>query len=84
MEEIMDDKAVTMTMTMSNQSEPMVNWTGTIEVNSTIAEALKSKVTVNIIDAIKVAQVSIGLNSSQGSRLNSCTYLSSVQDNGCK
>jgi hypothetical protein len=51
MEEIMDDEAVTMTMTMSNQSEPMVNWTGTIEVNSTIAEALKSKVTVNIIDA---------------------------------
>jgi len=84
MEEIMDDEAVTMTMTMSNQSEPMVNWTGTIEVNSTIAEALKSKVTVNIIDAIKVAQVSIGLNSSQGSRINSCTYRSSVQDNGCK
>jgi hypothetical protein len=45
----MDDEAVT--MTMSNQSEPMVNWTGTIELNSTIAEALKSKVTVNIIDA---------------------------------
>jgi hypothetical protein len=82
MEEIMDDEAVT--MTMSNQSEPIVNWTETIELNSNIAEALKSKVTVNIIDAIKVAQVSIGLNSSQGSRINSCTYLFNVQDNGYK
>ena len=50
-------------MTMSNQSEPMVNWTGTIDVKSTIGEAFKSKVNVNMIDAIKTAQASVGLNS---------------------
>ena len=61
MEEMIDDETVT--MTMSNQSEPMVNWTGTIEVESTIAEALKSKVNVNMIDAIKAALVNVGLNS---------------------
>lgn len=61
MEEMIDDE--TITMTMSNQSEPMVNWTGTIEVESTIAEALKSKVNVNMIDAIKAAQENVGLNS---------------------
>jgi uncharacterized membrane protein YkoI len=61
MEEMIDDETVT--MTMSNQSEPMVNWTGTIEVESTIAEALKSKVNVNMIDAIKTAQENVGLNS---------------------
>jgi hypothetical protein len=61
MEEMMDDE--TITMTMSNQSEPMVNWIGTIEVESTIAEALKSKVNVNMIDAIKAAQGNVGLNS---------------------
>jgi hypothetical protein len=53
----------TVTMTMSNQSEPMVNWTGTIEVESTIGEAFKAKINVNIIDAIKAAQGSVGLNS---------------------
>ena len=61
MEEMMDDEIVR--MTMSNQSEPMVNWTGTIKVESTIAEALKSKVNVNMIDAIKAALVNVGLNS---------------------
>ena len=61
MEEMIDDETVT--MIMSNQSEPMVNWTGTIEVESTIAEALKSKVNVNMIDAIKAAQENVGLNS---------------------
>ena len=50
-------------MTMSNQSEPMVNWTGTIEVESTIGEAFKSKINVNMIDAIKAALVNVGLNS---------------------
>jgi hypothetical protein len=50
-------------MTMSNQSEPMVNWTGTIDVKSTIGEAFKSKVNVNMIDAIKTALVNVGLNS---------------------
>jgi hypothetical protein len=50
-------------MTMSNQSEPKVNWTGTIDVKSTIGEAFKSKVTVNMIDAIKTALVDVGLNS---------------------
>jgi uncharacterized membrane protein YkoI len=61
MEEMMDDETVT--MTMSNQSEPMVNWTGTIDVESTISDALKSKININMIDAIKAAQASIGLNS---------------------
>ena len=61
MAEMMDDKTVT--MTTSNQSEPMVNWTGTIEVESTIGEAFKSKINVNMIDAIKAAQGSVGLNS---------------------
>jgi hypothetical protein len=50
-------------MTMSNQSEPMVNWTGTIDVKSTIGEAFKSKVNVNMIEAIKTALDNIGLNS---------------------
>jgi hypothetical protein len=50
-------------MAMSNQSEPMVNWTGTIDVESTIGEAFKSKVNVNMIDAIKAALVNVGLNS---------------------
>jgi uncharacterized membrane protein YkoI len=59
-----EDKNISI-MTMSkNQSEPeMVNWTGTIKVESTIAEALKSKVNVNMIDAIKAALVNVGLNS---------------------
>ena len=54
-------------MTLSNQSEnqsgPMLNWTGTIEVGTTIGEAFKSKINVNMIDAIKSALVNIGLNS---------------------
>ena len=61
MDEMMKNETVT--MTMSNQSEPMVNWTGTIEVESTIGEAFKSKINVNMIDAIKAAQGSVGLNS---------------------
>ena len=61
MEETMKDE--TATMTMSNQSEPKVNWTGTIEVESTIGEAFKSKINVNMIDAITAAQGSVGLNS---------------------
>ena len=39
------------------------NLTGSIDVENTIAEAFKSKVTVNIIDAITAAQNSIGPNS---------------------
>jgi uncharacterized membrane protein YkoI len=59
----MDDQD--MMTTMSNQSEgmKMMNWTGTIDVKSTIGEALKSKVTVNIIDAINAAQTNVGANS---------------------
>jgi hypothetical protein len=57
-----EDKSIGI-MTLSNQSEPKVNWTGTIDVKSTIGEAFKSKVTVNIIDAIKTALVDVGLNS---------------------
>src|SRR5215211_7210761 len=54
-------------MTLSpttNQSQPMtMNWTGTIDVESTIAEAFKSKVTTDIIGAIQAAQASVGANS---------------------
>jgi hypothetical protein len=57
-----EDKSIGI-MTLSNQSEPMANWTGTINVKSTIGEAFKSKVNVNMIDAIKVALVNVGLNS---------------------
>ena len=57
-----EDKSIGI-MTLSNQSEPMVNWTGTINVKSTIGEAFKSKVNVNMIDAIKAALVNVGLNS---------------------
>ena len=35
----------------------MVNWTGTIQVKSTIEEAFKAKVNVNMIEAIKAALV---------------------------
>ena len=39
------------------------NLTGSIEVDKTIAEAFKSKVTVSMIDAITAAQNSVGPNS---------------------
>ena len=62
----MDDDAEGMMMTtpMSNQSEEMkMKLNGTIDVKSTIGEAFKSKVTVNIIDAINTAQTNVGANS---------------------
>ena len=51
--------------TMSNQSEgmKMMKLNGTIDVKSTIGEAFKSKVTVNIIDAINTAKTNVGANS---------------------
>ena len=48
------------TSQMGNQTEKL---TGSIEVDKTIAEAFKSKVTVSIIDAITAAQNSVGPNS---------------------
>ncbi|MFB5600568.1 MAG: PepSY domain-containing protein [Nitrososphaeraceae archaeon] len=52
------------TIGISNESEPVkMNWTGTIDVHDTIGEAFKSKINVNIIDAITTAQNSIGPNS---------------------
>ena len=60
----MDDEEGMMMTTTSNQSEEMkMNWTGTIDVKSTIGEAFKSKVTVNMIDAITAAQTNVGANS---------------------
>src|SRR5512134_1370595 len=54
-------------MTMSNQSKgeemKMMDLNGTINVESTIAEALKTKVTTDIIGAIQAAQASVGANS---------------------
>jgi hypothetical protein len=53
-----------MTIPTTNQSQPMMmNLNGTIDVESTIAEALKSKVTTDIIGAIQAAQASVGANS---------------------
>jgi uncharacterized membrane protein YkoI len=58
-----DDEGMMMT-TMSNQSKEMkMKLNGTIDVKSTIGEAFKSKVTVNIIDAINTAQSNVGANS---------------------
>ncbi|MGI0052247.1 MAG: PepSY domain-containing protein [Nitrososphaeraceae archaeon] len=58
-----DDEGMMMTA-MSNQSEEMkMKLNGTIDVKSTIGEAFKSKVTVNIIDAITTAQSNVGANS---------------------
>ncbi len=59
-----EDKNISIMTMSTNQSEPgMMNWTGTIDVESTIGEAIKSKVNVNMIDAIKAALVNVGLNS---------------------
>ena len=59
-----EDKNISIMTMSTNQSEPgMINWTGTIDVESTIREAVKSKVNVNMIDAIKAALVNVGLNS---------------------
>jgi uncharacterized membrane protein YkoI len=52
-------------MMMSNQSEgmKMMNFNGTINVGTTIAEAFKSKITTDIIGAIQTAQTNVGANS---------------------
>ena len=57
----MDDEG----MMMSNQSEgmKMMNFNGTIDVGTTIAEAFKSKITTDIIGAIQAAQTNVGANS---------------------
>ena len=49
-------------MGMENKSN-MTNFNGTIKVESTIAQAFKSKITTDIIGAIKAAQASVGPNS---------------------
>ena len=53
----------TATTNATSQMDEKGNLTGTIEVERTIADAFKSKVTVNIIDAITAAQNSVGPNS---------------------
>jgi hypothetical protein len=58
-----EDKSIGIMAMSTNQSKPLVNWTGTIQVDSTIGEALKSKVNVNMIDAIKTVLVNVGANS---------------------
>jgi hypothetical protein len=55
--------STTTTTNYTSQMQEKVNFTGTIDVKSTIGEAFKSKVTVNIIDAITTAQTSVGANS---------------------
>jgi uncharacterized membrane protein YkoI len=56
----------TTTTTSTNATSQMGekgNLTGSIDVEKTIGEAFKSKVTVNMIDAITAAQNSVGPNS---------------------
>ena len=50
------------TTNATSEISDKVNWTGTIDVKSTIGDALKSKVKINILDAITTAQNSIGAN----------------------
>jgi hypothetical protein len=59
-----DRNISTMAISTTNQSQPMMmNWTGTIDVESTIGEAFKSKVAIDIINAINTAQTNVGANS---------------------
>jgi uncharacterized membrane protein YkoI len=51
------------TMSMGNDDDMMMKLNGTINVESTIAEAFKSKITTDIIEAIQAAQASVGANS---------------------
>jgi uncharacterized membrane protein YkoI len=52
-----------MMMTTSNLSKGEMSLNGTINVESTMAEAFKSKITTDIIGAIQAAQASVGANS---------------------
>jgi uncharacterized membrane protein YkoI len=56
------DKDMRMNMS-SDHSKREMNLNGTINVESTIAEPLKSKVTTDIIGAIQAAQANVGANS---------------------
>jgi uncharacterized membrane protein YkoI len=60
----MDDDDEGMMMT-TNQSDgmKMMNLNGTIDVETTMAEAFKSKITTDMIGAIQAAQTSVGANS---------------------
>ena len=53
---------MTTTTNDTSQMQGKVNLTGTIEVDKTIGDALKSKVNINILDAITTAQNSVGPN----------------------
>jgi hypothetical protein len=53
---------MTTTTNDTSQMQGKVNLTGTIEVDKTIGDALKSKVNINILDAISTAQNSVGPN----------------------
>jgi uncharacterized membrane protein YkoI len=57
------DEDMMMTMPSNQSKEMQMNWTGTIDVHATMAEAFKSKVTTDIIGAIQAAQTSVGANS---------------------
>jgi uncharacterized membrane protein YkoI len=57
------DNDTGMMMGMEDKGMEMMKLNGTIEVESTIAEAFKSKVTTDIIGAIQAAQASVGANS---------------------
>ena len=53
---------MTTTTNDTSQMQGKGNLTGTIEVDKTIGDALKSKVNINILDAITTAQNSVGPN----------------------
>ena len=57
-----DDEGMMMT---TNQSDgmKMMNLNGTIDVETTMAEAFKSKITTDMIGAIQAAQTNVGANS---------------------
>jgi uncharacterized membrane protein YkoI len=63
MMEMMNDEDMMMSMPSNQSKEMKMNWTGTIDVHATMAEAFKSKVTTDIIGAIQAAQTSVGANS---------------------
>ena len=57
------DEGMMMKNMSSDHSKGEMSLNGTIDVESTIAEAFKSKVTTDIIGAIQAAQASVGANS---------------------
>ena len=58
-----DDDEGTMMTTNQSEGMKMMNLNGTIDVETTMAEAFKSKITTDMIGAIQAAQTNVGPNS---------------------